>query len=100
MSFFISRSSSYLQDLMFYDFLQADVISKINEAFIVTGSLTNSQSKRILINSNRKWSLVSFRQFINYIDSKNYIYGFKWDTDALGETIIPAFVDSLSAETG
>ncbi|GAG04498.1 unnamed protein product, partial [marine sediment metagenome] len=60
----ISRSSSYLEDLIFSNILRADVINKINETFVITGSLNNSQSKRILNDFNGKWSLISYRQLI------------------------------------
>lgn len=96
----ISRSSSYLEDLVFSNFLRAGVINKINETFVITGSVNNSQSKRILNDFNGKWSLISYRQLINFIDSENYICGFKWDTDTLRKSIIPAIFDSISAETG
>lgn len=96
----ISRSSSYLEDLMFSNFLRADIINKIYGTFVTTDSVNNFQSKRIINNFNRKWSLISYRQLINFIDSENYICGFKWNTDTLRRSIIPAIFDSISAETG
>lgn len=96
----ISRSSSYLEDLMFSNFLRADIINKIYGTFVTTDSVNNFQSKRIINNFNRKWSLISYRQLINFIDSENYICGFKWNTDTLRRSIIPAIIDSISAETG
>ncbi len=95
----LNISSSYLQDLLFKNYLNTDVIRKIEEKLLIANN-EKKQSKRFFFSTENKWSLVSLREFTNFVDNDTYIGGFKWEIDSLRKSIIPLILENISADTG
>jgi len=93
--------SSYLETLLFTDFLKKDIVPKIKERVGVSSIRGGPQIQpdRLLANWDKGYGLVSFSPFPGFQERRTYYGGFRWDLEALKKTMLPEIFKKISKDT-
>jgi signal transduction histidine kinase len=96
------QPSSYLEALLFAEFLSSDVVPKIKERLNVS-SMRGSpqpQSGRLLAAQGEGYCLVSYASLPGFSERDTYCGGFRWDLELLRKDLLPGILGEISKETG
>jgi signal transduction histidine kinase len=90
-----SKSSSYLEKLLFADFLNRETIPRMTERRSLIRFREDTQIGRFLTAENENYCLVSYTTFPGFQDRKTFYGGFCWNLDALKIDVFPEVLKDL-----
>jgi signal transduction histidine kinase len=94
------QKSAYLSVLGFADFLNREVIPKIEERLTITRSMEEPHFGRVIVNQEDKICLTSYGVLSGFQSERNFCGGFCWDLAYVKEKIIPNVLAKISEESG
>jgi signal transduction histidine kinase/tetratricopeptide (TPR) repeat protein len=97
---FRSKGSSYLEILLFEDFIKRDVIPKMTERRSLARFGGDAQSGRFLAPENENYCLISYITFPGFRDKRPFYGGICWDLDAFRNDIFPRMLKDLEKDKG
>jgi len=94
------KQSSYLEVLLFSDFLKREAVPKIKEKLTLSRIGGEAQPGRLLAARREEFCLVSYSVLPNFQSEKTFYGGFYWDLSSLKKEIFPKILENLTKETG
>jgi signal transduction histidine kinase len=94
------QRSSYLEALLFTDFLKREAVPKIKEKLTLSRIGGEAQSGRLLAARREEFCLVSYSVLPSFQPGKTFYGGFCWDLSSLKKEIFPEVLENLTKETG
>jgi len=94
------QQSSYLEVLLFSDFLKREAVPKIKEKLTLSRIGGEAQQGRLPAVRRGEFCLVSYSVLPNFQSEKTFYGGFCWDLSSLKKEIIPEVLENLIKETG
>jgi signal transduction histidine kinase len=94
------QQSSYLESLLFSDFLKREAIPKIKEKLTLSRMGGEAQPGRLLAAQREEVCLVSYSVLPNFQPEKTFYGGYCWDLSSLKEEIFPNILENLTKDTG
>jgi len=94
------QQSSYLEALLFSDFLKREAIPKIKEKLTLSRIGGEAQPGRLLAARREEFCLVSYSVLPNFQSGKTFYGGFCWDLSSLKKEIFPEVLENLTKDTG
>ena len=94
------QQSSYLEALLFTDFLKREAVPKIKEKLTLSRIGGEAQPGRLLAARREQFCLVSYSVLPNFQSEKNFYGGFCWDLSSLKKEIFPEVLENLTKDTG
>ncbi len=96
------RPSTYLEALLYTEFLRNGVVPKIKERLGISsihGGL-QLQRDRLLANQNESFCLVSYSLLQNFQERRTFYGGFCWNIESLKKGVLPGVLGEISKNTG
>jgi signal transduction histidine kinase len=94
------QQSSYLEALLFSDFIKREAVPKIKEKLTLSRIGGEAQPGRLLAARREGFCLVSYSILPNFQPGKTFYGGFCWDLSSLKKEIFPKILENLTKETG
>ncbi len=94
------QPSSYLESLLFTDFLKREAVPKIKEKITLTRMSDEAYRERFPVIQNDELYFVSYSVLPRFQSEKTYYGGFCWDLDSLKDRVFPKVLEDLREETG
>jgi signal transduction histidine kinase len=94
------QQSSYLEALLFTDFLKREAVPKIKEKLTLSRIGGEAQPGRLLAARREEFCLVSYSVLPNFQPEKTFYGGYYWDLSSLKEEIFPNILENLTKDTG
>jgi signal transduction histidine kinase len=94
------QQSSYLEALLFSDFLKREAVPKIKEKLTLSRMGGEAQPGRLLAARGQEFCLVSYSALPNFQSGKTFYGGFCWDLSSLKKEIFPEVLENLTKDTG
>jgi len=94
------QQSSYLETLLFTDFLKREAVPKIKEKLTLSRMGGEAQPGRLLAAQKEDFCLVSYSVLPNFQSEKTFYGGFCWDLSSLKKEIFPKVLEDLTRDTG
>jgi len=94
------QQSSYLEALLFADFLKREAVPKIKEKLTLSRIGGEAQPGRLLAARREQFCLVSYSVLPNFQSEKTFYGGFCWDLSSLKKEIFPEVLENLTKDTG
>lgn len=94
------QQSSYLEVLLFTDFLKREVLPKMKEKLTLSRIGGEAQPGRLLAARREEFSLVSYSALPNFQSEKTFYGGYCWDLSSLKKEIFPEVLGNLTKDTG
>jgi len=92
--------SSYLQDLIFSDFLKREVVPKIKEKQSLLRMDGEAQPGRFLAAQKEGICLISYSSLQNFRSEKTFYGGCSWALNTLKKEIFPGILGKVTENTG
>ena len=93
------QKSAYLGVLEFADFLNREVIPKIEERLTIARSMEEPHIGRVIANQEDEICLTSYGVLSGFQSKRNFCGGFCWDLAYVKEKIIPNVLAKISEES-
>jgi signal transduction histidine kinase len=94
------QQPSYLEVLLFSDFLKREAVPKIKEKLTLSRIGGEEQPGRLLAARGEEFCLVSYSALSNFQSEKTFYGGFCWDLSSLKKEIFPKILENLTKDTG
>jgi signal transduction histidine kinase len=94
-----SKGSSYLETLLFANFLKREVIPKMTERRSLNRLQEDTPIGRFLTSENENYCLVSFSIFPDFQDKKTFFGGICWDLDSFKTEVFPMGLREVEKNT-
>jgi signal transduction histidine kinase len=94
------QQSSYLEALLFTDFLKREVVPKIKEKLTLSRMGGEAQPGRLLATKREDFCLISYSILPNFQSEKTFYGGFCWDLSSIKKEIFPEVLEDLTKDTG
>ncbi len=94
------QQSSYLEKLLFTDFLKREAVPKIKEKLTLSRMRGEAKPGRLLAAQKEDFCLVSYNILPNFQPAKTFYGGFCWDLICLKKEIFPKILENLTRESG
>jgi signal transduction histidine kinase len=94
------QQSSYLEALLFSDFLKREAVPKIKEKLTLSRMGGEAQPGRLLVAQREEFCLVSYSALPNFQSGKTFYGGYCWDLSSLKNEIFPEVLENLTKDTG
>ena len=94
------QQSSYLEALLFSDFLKREAVPKIKEKLTLSRIGGDAQPGRLLALRREEVCLVSYSALPNFQSEKTFYGGYCWDLSSLKKEIFPNILENLTKDTG
>jgi signal transduction histidine kinase len=94
------QQSSYLEALLFSDFLKREAVPKIKEKLTLSRIGGEAQPGRLLAARREEFCLVSYSALPNFQSGKTFYGGYCWDLSSLKKEIFPEVLENLTKDTG
>jgi signal transduction histidine kinase len=95
-----SQQSSYLQALIFADFLRREVAPKIKEKVMLSRIGGEAQPGRLLATWKGEFCLISYTLLDKFQSEKTFYGGFCWDFNSLKKEMFPKVLEELKKDSG
>lgn len=97
---FQKQPSSYLESLLFTDFLKREAVPRIKEKIALTRMSDEAYRDRFPVIQNDELYFISYSVLPRFQSKKTYYGGFCWDLDSLKKRVFPKVLEDLREETG
>jgi signal transduction histidine kinase len=94
------QKSTYLEALLFSDFLKREAVPKIKEKLTLSRMGGEAEPGRLLVARREEFCLVSYAVLLNFQPGKTFYGGFCWDLNFLKKEIFPEVLENLTKDTG
>jgi len=94
------QKSTYLQSLLFTDFLERNVIPGIKEKLSLVSTYEESSHERFPFASENGLLIVSYSVLKDFQSGNTFYGGICWDLNYLKNKMIPAILDDISKDSG
>ena len=94
------QQPSYLEVLLFSDFLKREAVPMIKEKLTLSRIGGEEQPGRLLAARREEFCLVSYSALPNFQSEKTFYGGFCWDLSSLKKEIFPKILENLTKDTG
>jgi len=94
------QQSSYLEALLFSDFLKREAVPKIKEKLTLSRIGGEAQPGRLPAARGEEFCLVSYSALPNFKSGKTFYGGYCWDLSSLKNEIFPEVLENLTKDTG
>jgi signal transduction histidine kinase len=94
-----SKGSSYLETLLYVNFLKREVIPKMTERRSLNRLQEDTPIGRFLTSENENYCLVSFSIFPDFQDKKTFFGGICWDLDSFKIEVFPMVLREVEKNT-
>ncbi len=94
------QQPSYLEVLLFSDFLKREVVPKIKEKLTISRIGGEEQPGRLLAARGEEFCLVSYCALPNFQSEKTFYGGFCWNLSSLKKAIFPKILENITKDTG
>jgi len=94
------QQSPYRQALVFKDFLERNVIPKINEKSFISRVANEVMPERLLIPQKKDFSLISYAILPDFQSEQTFYGGFCWDLNSLKKQIISKTLEDITKDSG
>jgi signal transduction histidine kinase/tetratricopeptide (TPR) repeat protein len=94
-----SKGSSYLETLLYVNFLKREVIPKMTERRSLNRLQEDTPIGRFLTSENENYCLVSFSIFPDFQDKKTFFGGICWDLGSFKTEIFPMVLREVEKNT-
>ncbi len=94
------RKSAYLDVLELADFLNREVIPKIEERLTISPTRKDARSARIIATQGEEFCMITYGVLSGLQSERNLYGGFCWDLALVKEKLIPIELEKISEESG
>ena len=94
------QQSPYRQALIFTDFLEREVILKLEEKLSLSRMTGEVVPGRLLITSENDYCLISYAGLPDFQSGQTFYAGFYWDLNSIKKQVIPKVLEDMTKDSG